>query len=229
MYDRVIQTLFKFDAPFMRLAREGLDPADQDVMRAFWMRAEFAPLAPAEWPALKDVDGLIKSFLKLPSGQAPTDVLDLWLKAAAESEKLATERPMAAALIALRIFALWTVTGGPKLFEQPWAGYHIGWNYFPLSLARNLATADAFWSARMLARYAAEFVEASKMAKVDPTIRRASADYRALLKHMETQYAEHILELSWELREACRCDAPNFRAELAALFWSNGNVVQANL
>ncbi|MGQ0569517.1 MAG: hypothetical protein ACT4P5_08320 [Armatimonadota bacterium] len=158
-----------------------------------------------------------------------TGSFEEWREIATSSERLAAEDPMAGVIVSLYAMAAWQGGVGNDLFLQPWTGHHPGWHVFPLSLARNLVAADAVWTAGWVARTAKEFVESAKDAHWNDTLQRVITTYQQVMARVETRVRDSVANLAWDLYNAARQDEPNFRAELAALFWTAGDVPHANL
>ena len=50
-----------------------------------------------------------------------------------------------------------------------------------------------------------------------------------ILRHAQRRYDECVDNLAWDLRSSCRTEEPNFRPEVAAMFWSLGDVPHAEI
>jgi hypothetical protein len=119
------------------------------------------------------------------------------------------------------------------LYDEGWWQGELqlepGWQIFPLAAAQNLSRADAFWSARRLSRTAVVAIENTSGWTAYGRNPAVTADYRKILQYTSRRYDECIENLAWELRKSCRLEVPNFRLDVAALFWTLGDVPHAQL
>lgn len=229
MYDELLWTLFGQDHHFLRLRVEGIPHDVREAMAAFWSQPDYERLGAELKLAVADWDGLVASLEGLGSGKVESGDSKLWLDVAKASEALTGTQPVAGALVAMQAMGAWVGGMGEHLFFQPWGGHHPGWHAFPLIAARNLVAAEAIWSARYLCRVASEFVESAKEAPFEPALRRVIADYESILAQAERIRDSAVAELAWALRANAGAERESFRAELAALFWTAGDVPHANL
>jgi len=229
MYQRLLQIVFAQDYRFLTLRTEGIPSPVQATLTRFWSDAAYealpfhAQLAPRDW------QGLISLLEGLASGRVKGGDSALWQRAAQASVQLTQVEPVAGALVALQAMAAWVGALGMNLFLQPWSGHHPGWHLFPLITARNLGAAEAIWSARYVCDTASGFIESAKNAPFDPTLRSVIAEYEAVRADVEQVYDGCVEELAWALHTNATGQGETFRAELAALFWTSGNVLHAEL
>jgi len=129
--------------------------------------------------------------------------------------------------------ARWEGVLGRDLYKEGWwqdtLQLEPGWQIFPLAAAQNLDRADAFWSARRLSRTAVEAIENTVGWTGYGRNPHITAPYREILQHASRRYEECIENLAWDLRESCQLEEPNFRPDVAALFWTLGDVPHAHL
>lgn len=228
-YDQILQTLVGFDLVFADLRSAGLPAGTRAALEGFCddpqaqvLRAVLGP-TPPDWPDMQD------ALVALAEGRREAGNLLAWRAVAEKSEDLAASEPIAGALAALYALMAWMGTLGDKLHFQPWTGHHPGWHVFPLCLSRNLVKAGAIWTARLVAEQAMLFVEAAKDAPFSDQLRAVLTEYRRSAAQAERLYEDAVQDLAWDLRGACDPARPNFRAEIAALFWTLGRVPFAHL
>jgi hypothetical protein len=220
------------DPAFEPTIRNGVQADASAALAAFWRRADFAPLARgldvphATWPT---ITGCLSWLLK---GNGPGD-RELWERVALASEPLADASPIAASIAALYALARWEgALGGDLLREAYFQGrYQLapGWETIPLATARTLHRAGAIWATRYLAQTAVETIEMSPSWAGQGRDPEATAGYRMVLRHAQRRFDECIDNLAWDLRQSCSAGQPNFRPEVAAMFWSLGDVPHAEL
>jgi hypothetical protein len=229
MYRRLLQILFAQDHRFLTLRTAGIPAPVQTALTSFWSDAAYealpfrAQLAPSEW------ENLVRPLDELAEGRLKGGDAALWRQAAEASASLTQTEPVAGALVALQAMAAWVGALGEKLFFQPWQGHHPDWHLFPLIAARNLVAAEAIWSARFLCDEASGFIESAKDAPFDPRLRGVIAEYETVRASVEQIHDDCVDELAWELHANASARGENFRAELAALFWTSGDVLHAEL
>lgn len=225
----LLNLLFRRDHRFEAMAATGVPEDLRAALAAFWARPENAevaalglPLVPAD---LSAITTSLEEAVKRGQGASPR----AWIAAAELTAELAANQPVAAAIVAVQALAAWAGAVGEQLFLQPWTGHHPGWHVFPLIAARRLVGAEALESARYLAGNAAGFVEAAKGATLDPTLRGVVGEYEAVLAEADVLHDEAVAELAWGLHGAAEPVEGSFRAELAAMFWTLGDVIHARL
>ena len=225
----LVELLLRRDHRFEAMLATGLPVEVQAALTGFWARPEHAAVAALGLPlAPPDLLAFVASLKEIARrGQAAGGAA--WAAAAEASAGVAAGTPVAAAIVAMQALAGWAGALGKQLFFQPWTGHHPGWHVFPLAAARRLVGAEALESARYLASNAAGFVEAAKGATLDPRLRGVVAEYEDVLAEADRLRDEAIAELAWALHGAAGPDAGSFRAELAAMFWTLGDVVHARL
>lgn len=229
MYQRLLQILFGQDHRFLTLRTEGIPPTVQAALAKFWSDLRYRALAAPADLTPRDWQSLVDSLHRLATVRIDSGVLGVWREAAQSSMSLASTEPVAAALIALQALAAFVGALGDKLFFQPWQGHHPGWHTFPLIAARNLVAAEAIWAARFTCATASGFIESAKDAPFDLGLRGVIADYEAVRADAERLYAGCVDELAWALHSNAAAGEGSFRAELAALFWTAGDVLHADL
>ncbi|MDO8654153.1 MAG: hypothetical protein Q7R66_18430 [Undibacterium sp.] len=229
MYTQLLQILFSEDHRFLTLRAEGIPDTVSTAMMTFWSDPAYQSLqsqlklTPSDWPELI---GLLQ---ELADGHKKADGLELWSNVAVASEGLVDVEPVAAVLVALQAMAAWVGGLGKNLFFQPWEGHHPGWHLFPLIVARNLVAAEAIYSARFVCETASGFVESAKGAPFDLELQRVIANYESVLASAEQIHNDCVDELAWTLHANATAQETSFRAELAALFWTAGDVIHAEL
>jgi hypothetical protein len=219
------------DWRFMEAARNGLAPQTLQALDEFWRKPEFSSLKTAlgvPHPSWQDTVEFLSTLVRNGSRGNP-EVLYRLAHAVRDSP---IADPLAAAIAALYPLAAWESLLGNQLYFERWPGgprgLDAGWLTFPLVAARRLLDADAIWTARRLTRAAVEGIENSERWNMgrDPGV---TAQYRSLLREADGRHAECIANLAWDLRESCRPEGPNFRPEVAAMFWTLGDVPHAHL
>ncbi|MEP7299998.1 MAG: hypothetical protein ABI699_00595 [Caldimonas sp.] len=225
----LLELLFRRDHRFEAMRASGLPDQVRAALAAFWARPEHAAVAALALPlAPPDLAAFAASLeVIVERGQAAGG--GPWTTAAEASAALAASQPVAAAIVAVQALAAWIGSLGKQLFFQPWTGHHPGWHFFPLVAARRLVGAEALEAARYLAGSAAGFVEAAKGATLDPTLRGVVAEYEGVLAEADRLRDEAIAELAWALHGAAGPGSGSFRHELAAMFWTLGDVDHARL
>lgn len=227
----LLRVVFSLDHAFTEMRSRGISDDMRDAIAGFWNQPEFRDIGTALRLVPASFEELSTTLTELADGTRPVAGYppQSWLTVAARSEEMASTNPVAASIVALEAMAAWTGVLGPNLFFQPFQGHHFGWHYFPLSVARNLVAAKAIWGARHLIGVVAGFIEAAHDAYFNEPMQRALAEYHATAERAERIYTDSVAELAWKLRSACGSEEPNFRAEVAALFWANGDVIHAEL
>ena len=229
MYQHLLQIVFAQDHRFLTLRTEGIPSPVQAALARFWLDAVYealpfhAQLVPSNW------QGLVGLLEGLASGRVKGGDSALWEQAAQASVQLTQIEPVAGVLVALQAMAAWVGALGTNLFSQPWQGHHPGWHLFPLITARNLVAAEAIWSARYVCDTASGFMESAKDAPFDPTLRSVIVEYETVRATAEQIYDDCVEELAWALHTSATGQGETFRAELAALFWTSGDVLHAEL
>lgn len=225
----LLNLLFARDHRFEAMRATGLPEDVRAALTAFWARPEHAPVAVLALPlAPRDLPAFAGSLDEIAErGQAAGHAA--WTAAAEASAELAVSQPIAAAIVAMQALAAWSGALGEQLFLQPWTGHHPGWHFFPLVAARRLVAAEALEAGRYLASDAAGFIEAAKQAPLDPHLRGIVGEYEAVLADADALRDEAIAELAWALHGAGGPAAGSFRHELAAMFWTLGDLVHARL
>ena len=219
------------DWRFVDFMANGASGETLAVLSEFWGRPEFTELAAEiglphdnRGDTLDCIDGLLRGEVR--------GTRAIWLRIAEDSEEVAEVDPVAASLISFYPVAAWEGQEGRFLYKQQWTGkkrqISPDWGTCALAAARNLVRADAFWTARGLARAAIGAIYNTAGGRVEQQAPYV-ADYRKILDHCDRRYEACVTDLAWELREGCRTGQPNFRAEVGALFWSLGDVPHAQL
>jgi hypothetical protein len=229
MYQRLLQIVFGQDYRFLTLRTEGIPSPVQAALTRFWSDAAYEALPFHAQLVARDWQGLIGLLEGLASGSVKGGDSALWQRAAQASVQLTQVEPVAGALVALQAMAAWVGALGMNLFFQPWSGHHPGWHLFPLITARNLVAAEAIWSARYVCDTASGFIESAKDAPFDPTLRSVIVEYETVRAAAEQIYDGCVEELAWALHTNAIGQGETFRAELAALFWTSGDVLHAEL
>jgi len=225
----LLECLFRQDYRFIVLTTGGLPAAVTDAMSGFWTRPAYRELGAALGLVPADAGALVGTLESLAAGQARAGDANLWREVAEASARLTEEEPVAGSLVALQALAAWVGALGEQLFYQPWTGHHPGWHVFPLVAARNLVAAEAIWGARFLCETAAGFIESARDAPLDPDLVGVVAEYERVRAAADRIEDNCIAELAWALHAGAANRDGGFRAELAALFWTAGDVVHADL
>jgi hypothetical protein len=149
-----------------------------------------------------------------------------WIEVANASEELAERDAAAAAIVALYALAAWEGALGEDLLNDP---PDDGWYIFPLHVGRNLFAADAVWTSQFIVNRVTAFLEYASIRASGQRIRVRSAPYTELAARVASRIDGYVADLAWDLQVACVPEEPNFRAELAAMFWTLGDVPRAEL
>ncbi|GLH98856.1 hypothetical protein [Phytohabitans aurantiacus] len=219
------------DPWFFDFGRDALPDPTAIALYQFWGRAEYSEVADGLRLPHQRREQMTDCWMTLLRGRR-VGSYDTWQHIARASRDVAASNPVAAAIIALYALAWWEGQLGTRLYQERWPhlpyGLHPSWHLFPLVAAQNLLESNAIWASRRLARTVVGAVENSSGWNGDrnPDV---TADCRATLRSVDRRYTECVDNLAWELRESCRTEQPNFRPEVAALFWSLGDVPHANL
>jgi len=219
--------LGSFDTTFIEWRRVG-GPADRTraALSWFWDRSEFRIIREALALPHFDWAEIVDCLLALGSGSSHEWTRELWVEVANASERLAERDAAAAAIVALYAFAAWEGALGEDLLNDP---PDDGWYIFPLHVGRNLFAADAVWTSQFIVNRANEFLEYASIRLSGQHIRARSIPYTELAAHVARRIDEYVADLAWDLQVACGPEIPNFRAELAAMFWTLGDVPRAEL
>jgi hypothetical protein len=220
------------DEAFVVTIRQGVQPDAAAALAEFWNGTEFAGLArelelpQGTWPVI--ARGLERLLKRNAIGDQ-----HVWTRVAQASERLAATSPVAGSIVSLYALARWEgALGGDLLREALYKGnYQLapGWDTFPLAVARNLDKAGAIFASSFLSQRAVESIETSPSWAGNGRNPAVTAGYRTVFRHAQRRYAECIENLASDLRHSCEAGIPNCRAEVAAMFWSLGDVPHAEL
>ena len=221
--DTALSRLFRVDWPFQERAKVGPTAETAAALDRFWAAPELAgPSAELGLPH-RSWEQVADCCARLAQTRRQLD--EPWLRAARLAEEW--DDPIAGAVAALYAVAAWEGALGDDLYAQPWQGHHWGWHVFPLSLARALTRCDAVWSARAVADRALGFVESAKGFPLNEGLYQPLADYAQVMSRIEGRLNTCVRNLGWELRAAAGGEGETFRAELAAMLWTLGDVPHA--
>ncbi|HKE52830.1 MAG TPA: hypothetical protein VKE25_15100, partial [Actinomycetes bacterium] len=221
--DTALSRLFRVDWPFQERARVGLGTETAVALDRFWAAPELAgPSAELGLPhrTWQEVTACCARL-----AQTPRQLDEPWVRAARLAE--AYDDPVAGAVAALYAVAAWEGALGDNLYFQPWQGHHWGWHVFPLSLARAMMGCDAVWSAEAVADRALEFVESAKGFPLNEALYQPLADYAEVQGRIQRRLNACVANLAWDLRASASGGGETFRAELAAMLWTLGDVPHA--
>jgi hypothetical protein len=229
LYHQLLGTLFGYDGDFPDIRRRGPSERTVAAVRDFWADPAFGPLLdllPLQIANWNDLQALLARLVVPTTERGQYQV---WLRAAEQSGTLVATDPAAAVLVALQANTAWVGALGDNLYHQPWTGHHPGWHVFPLALGRNLAKADAIWTARLVTEHAVEFIETAKAAQFEPRLQQVLSQYGQVESEIARHLEDAVQALAWDVHAACDLAEPNFRPEIAGLLWTLGRVPQANL
>lgn len=214
----------------------------QSLLRGFWNRPPFAAIAEElglphrsfaeDRTCLMQV--LDRGYV-LPEEQSVPrryrgEYLEIWRDAAQEAARLTDSDPIAGSLVALYACAGWETVLGPLVLPlvlmEPESMFEWSWSVFPLALGRALLAANAIWAARRVTSTALDLLEARF--RTDPGLREHNP-LRPLLRRIVRRLSESVEDLAADLRGACHPDRTSLRPEVAALLWSTGDVLHAEL
>jgi hypothetical protein len=232
LFYHVFSDLFELAPAFTDSLRQGLSPGTASALRAFWRQDRFTELERRLSLSAHDGwDSIGQCCWDLLCGRYGPEPYDSWSEVAGAAEELAAADPLAGSIAALYALAAWEgMAGGGLLRRNYLRGHDPGWYVFPLSLGRTLLAADALTNARLLVEVASQVIEACIDLNLMPAAQEALESYRTLEGEIRKRLVVSVSELAWELhKEGCRQDHPNFRAELAALLWTLGDVPHATL
>jgi hypothetical protein len=202
-----------------------------EALSQFWRRPELAGIAQgldlphAEW---QDVESCL---LGLSSGDVRVGSRRDWTGVATATTDLSEHDPLAASIAALYALAAWEGELGENLLRYP---PDDGWYVFPLHVSRALYAADAMWACMLVAERAKGFIEIGssplRLRGVPrEAVRASTRPYEEIVARSARRINRYETDLAWDLKVACAPGEHTFRAEVAALFWTLGDVPCAEL
>ena len=241
LWQGILERMFQVDWPFQSRRRTGPDETTRRALEALWKEPQLARLPQRPGTPAADWESLAADIARVATAEAERDSglrrwdddeetlgRQPWRTLVLHAEELAVEEPIAASIAAVYAMAAWEGALGRDFQAQSWAGgHHWGWHVFPLALARTLLAADAVWTARSTCEMATEFIEKSKGYPFDEALTAAVATYTEVTTNVERRLTRCMADLAWDLRASLSPEPPNFRAEVAAMLWTLGSVVQA--
>lgn len=219
----LLSTVGSFDRVFVSWRQDGIQPPTAQTLDWFWGQPEATALrAVAAGPRL-DWDEFTDVVMDLAAAGPTGDEVD-WAALAQEALRLANRDPVAAAAVSLYAVAGWMGSRGDRLLRHP---PDPGWYQVPPLVGSALLAADAVHGAELLSSRARKFVDQAEREIYLPEFQERLIPLRGLASGIARRRDEDVTALAWDLRGACRWAAPNFRAEVAALFWTVGDVPRA--
>jgi hypothetical protein len=167
--------------------------------------------------------GPLQRFLQHEARGIPFAVYE---RAALVAEGAAAHAPAAAFALSLVALIGWGESLGDSLYEQPNGMPHAGWRSLPYACALAGMELGALDGARDLAAHAYDVLMSAKY-YVDTPVAEALVRYRTLGRRIAERYETAVHNLADELRESTRGEAPNFRADVGAIFWTLGLVPES--
>jgi hypothetical protein len=152
---------------------------------------------------------------------------DIWVTSE-RIEQAIPEQPEAALLASIVILLLWLVRLDDQLYAQVNGMPARGWAQFPFVCAKAALASGAVDEALSLIDEGLEVLGSAKYRYgdfYDATVAR----YRQLGVAVETRWRQGFEDLASDLRESCRQEQPNFRAETGALLWSLGMIPEGSM
>jgi hypothetical protein len=153
---------------------------------------------------------------------------DLW-RASERIEQGIAEESHSALLAATVVLALWSNAAGKRLYDQSDDMPEPGWAQFPYVCAKAALRAGAVNEALGLIDRSLDALVATKYKYKFPRYQAALGRYRNLGVSAETRRGLAIENLAGDLRDSCRAEQPNFRAEMGALLWTLGMIPESGL
>ncbi|MEV5956186.1 hypothetical protein AB0M11_20845 [Streptomyces sp. NPDC051987] len=221
----LLSVLGSLDQAFVSWRRDGVRSSTAQTLDWFWEQPEAAALrAVAERPPL-EWDVFVDALLDLGTAGSVVDGTD-WADLAAEAQRRTGRDLVAAGAVSLCALAGWLGSCGERLLRFPPAP---GWYEVPARTASALLSADAVHAAELLTRRARQFVEMAELDIYQPALQERLVPLREVAAGIVRRRGEDMADLAWDLRDACGRTEPHLRPELAALFWTVGDVLRAYL
>ncbi|NUR26774.1 MAG: hypothetical protein HOV83_13185 [Catenulispora sp.] len=221
----LLGTVGSLDRVFVSWRKEGVQPSTAQALDWFWEQPEAEVLrAVADRPHLV-WDELTDAVLDLAAAEPVGDDID-WVALADEAQRLTGRDLVAGAAVAMYAVAGWMGCCGDGLLQHPPDPL---WYLVPALAGSALLTADAVHGADLLSSRARKFVDQAEREIHRPAYQTALIPLRQLAAGIAQRRDEDVEALAWDLHAACRPAAPHMRAEVAALFWTIGDVPRAHL
>ena len=152
---------------------------------------------------------------------------DLW-RASERVEKAISEEPYSALLASTVVLMFWSVSREKQLYQQFDGMPEPGWGLFPYVCAKAALKTGAVDEALHLVERGMDVLNAAKYTHY-PAYQSAVRRYRELGISVEARWRSGIENLAVDLRDSCRVEQPNFRAEVGALLWTLGMIPESSL
>jgi len=174
--------------------------------------------------SLETLDPL-NEFVQSHSGSIAAE--DLW-RASERIDRAIPQQAHGALLASMVVLMAWSVGSDKQLYGQMNGMPPPGWAQFPYVCARAAFTAGAVDEALRLVDRSLDVLNAAKY-KDHPRYLSAVTRYRQLGVLVETRWRGAFEDLASDLRDSCRLEQPNFRAEVGALLWTLGMIPESSL
>jgi hypothetical protein len=212
----VIEEAVRFDHTFQKALRDWPESTRQALVD-FWAQPQWADIAPYVAPP----DGaweVIHDYIERLIGRAAADLPERrWQELASAAEALSSRDPLAGCMVAM--YAVAGYQGSAKRSSK-------GWHAVVPLLGRALLGTNALHATKRLIGVSLRRLQAD----IDQTEPHPSlAEYSDLLDAVQRRFAIAYSELAWELRRSCSNQDSALRGEVAALFWSSGDVPHSRL
>lgn len=174
--------------------------------------------------SLTNLDPL-NEFIHSKIGDISQD--DLW-QASERIETAIPQQPLGALLASMVALMVWLTRMDKQLYSQINGMPPPGWIQFPYVCAKAAFAAGAANEALQMVDLSMDVLNAAKY-RYGQRYDEAVARYRQLGVLVETRWRSAYEDLANDLRDSCRLEQPNFRAEVGALLWTLGMVPESGL
>ena len=164
----------------------------------------------------------------LTKEEAQTVPHDVYINASRVAVTTAASSPHAAFILSLTAMFGWASAMDEGLYEQINGMPDYGWVEIPYACAFTAIKIGAIDGVKELVDESYDTLMAAKY-WFDERLRAALDKYRELAGKIARKYDTAVANLTDELRESCRPQQANFRAEVGALLWSLGMVAESQL
>jgi hypothetical protein len=221
----LVTTVGSVDRAFVSWRKDGVRLSTAQALDWFWAQPQAAALrVVADRPQL-DWDELVEVLLGLAMAEPRGQEVG-WGHLSVEALRLTSRDVVAAAAVSLYALAGWMGSCGERLLRFP---PDLGWFVVPARTASALLSADAVHGAELVTKRAREFVEEAEREVYERDFQVRLVPLREVAARIAQRHDDDVAGLAWNLRAACRPGAPNLRAQVAALFWTVGDVPRAYL
>jgi len=150
---------------------------------------------------------------------------DLW-RASERIEQAIPEESHSALLASAVVLILWSVRVFEQLYDVIDGRPEPGWARFPYVCAKAALKADAVDAALALVERSLDVLNTAHLElDYEPDVVR----YRKLGALVEARWRVALENFAGDLRDSCRLEQPNFRAEVGALLWTLGMIPESSL